>query len=85
MNTSIPTKKITYLFLLLLATTTIFAQPLERRPDYDISKVKVLYTVGYSHLDTQWKWAYPTTIDEYLKNILDENFYLFEKYPDYVF
>ncbi|MFV0268976.1 MAG: glycoside hydrolase family 38 C-terminal domain-containing protein [Draconibacterium sp.] len=85
MNTSIPTKKITYLFLLLLAVTSGVAQPLTRRPGYDISKEKVLYTVGYSHLDTQWKWAYPTTIDEYLKNILDENFYLFEKYPDYVF
>ncbi|MFV0590369.1 MAG: alpha-mannosidase [Draconibacterium sp.] len=85
MNTSIPTKKITYLFLLLLAVTSVVAQPLNRRPAYDISKEKVLYTVGYSHLDTQWKWAYPASIDIYLKNILDENFYLFEKYPDYVF
>lgn len=52
---------------------------------YDISKDKVLYTVGYSHLDSEWNWDYPTTINECIKNIMTENFYLFEKYPDYVY
>lgn len=73
------------LIMLLVMQLGAFAQPLDRRPEYDISKEKVLYTVGYSHLDTQWKWTYPVSIDEYLKNILVENFYLLEKYPDYVF
>lgn len=52
---------------------------------YDISKEKVLYTVGYSHLDTQWNWDYPVTIDVCLKNLMTQNFVLFETYPDYVF
>lgn len=78
-------KKPTILILLLTAQLLAFGQPLEHRPDYDISKEKVLYTVGYSHLDTQWNWTYPVSIDEYLKNIMVENFYLLEKYPEYVF
>ena len=55
------------------------------KPEYDLSKQKVLYTIGYAHLDTEWNWEYPTTIDEYIKNIMTENFHLFEKYPEYVF
>ena len=53
--------------------------------DYDLTEDKVLYLVGYAHLDTEWRWDYPTTINEYLKNTLDDNFKLFEKYPEYVF
>jgi len=52
---------------------------------YDIAKDKVLYTVGYSHLDSEYEWDYKTTVSEYLKNTMTENFLLFEKYPDYVF
>jgi alpha-mannosidase len=52
---------------------------------YNIGKDKVLYTVPYAHLDTEWNWDYPASINEYIKNIMTENFALFEKYPDYVF
>lgn len=52
---------------------------------YDLSKDPVLYTVGYSHLDTEWRWDYETTVNEYLKNTLDENFQRIEKYKPYVF
>jgi len=55
------------------------------QPKYDLLKDRVLYTVGYAHLDTEWNWDYPATINEYIKNIMTENFYLFEKYPEYVF
>ncbi|MCW3786273.1 alpha-mannosidase [Plebeiibacterium sediminum] len=48
-------------------------------------KDKQLYTVAYSHLDTEWNWDYRTTIDECIKNVMTENFYLLEKYPEYVF
>ncbi|WP_176736572.1 alpha-mannosidase [Oligoflexus tunisiensis] len=51
----------------------------------DLSKEKVLYVVGYAHLDTQWQWTYKDTIDEYLRNTLEQNFQRFEKYPDYRF
>ncbi len=51
----------------------------------DLSKHKVLYTVGYAHLDTEWRWDYQTTINEYIWNTMAMNFRLLEKYPDYVF
>ncbi len=79
-------KKKNYLILsLLIITMALSAQPLLKREKYDISKERVLYTVGYAHLDTEWNWDYPTTINEYIKNTMEENFYMFEKYPDYVF
>ncbi len=54
-------------------------------PKFDLSKEKVLYCVGYAHLDTQWRWDFCTTIDKFIKDTLEQNFALFEKYPDYVF
>jgi alpha-mannosidase len=51
----------------------------------DLSKDKVLYVVGYAHLDTEWRWDYTTTIDDYIKSTLDDNFVLFEKFPAYTF
>lgn len=74
-----------FIFWGLIFPTLLVAQPLNRRAAYDLNKDKVLYTIGYSHLDTEWNWVYPTTINEYIKNTMTENFYLFEKYPDYVF
>lgn len=79
-------KKIVY--LLLLCTTAIpllNAQSKLKPGDYDITKDRLLYTVGYAHLDTEWNWDYPSTIDELILNTMVENFNLFEKYPDYVF
>lgn len=54
-------------------------------PLYDIKKDKVLYTVPYAHLDTEWNWDYTASINEFIKNIMTENFLLFERFPDYVF
>lgn len=80
------TQKLNYLLLFgLLCPLFLFAQPIGNREKYDISKDKVLYTIGYAHLDTEWNWEYPTTINEYIKKTMDDNFKLFEKYPDYVF
>jgi alpha-mannosidase len=78
-------KKYLILAALAAASALLNAQPLERRQSYDISKEKVLYTIGYAHLDTEWNWDYPTTINEYIWNTMADNFKLFEKYPDYVF
>ena len=72
------------LFLLMLNVAN--AQPDATKPAtsrYNLSKDPVLYTVGYAHLDTEWRWDYETTINEYLKNTLDENFQRFEKYKPY--
>ena len=52
---------------------------------FDVSKDKVLYCVGYAHLDTQWRWDFCTTIDRFIKDTLDQNFARFEKYDGYVF
>lgn len=77
--------------ILTLATTLpplASAQPTTQPntvPANDLSKQKTLYAVGYSHLDTQWRWTYPMVIKEYIPNTLRDNFKLFEKYPNYVF
>jgi len=67
----------------LSATHAVAAGP--DKPMFDLSKEKVLYCVGYAHLDTQWRWDFTTTIDKFIKNTLDENFDRFETYPQYVF
>src|SRR6202453_2737286 len=75
-----------YLFLAGgLLPFSMFAQSIERREKYDIAKDKVLYVIGYAHLDTEWNWEYPTVINEYIRRTMVDNFALFEKYPDYVF
>jgi alpha-mannosidase len=51
----------------------------------DLSKTPTLYVVNYAHLDTEWRWEYPQTIQEYLTKTMRNNFALFEKYPHYVF
>ncbi|MFO1511908.1 MAG: glycoside hydrolase family 38 C-terminal domain-containing protein [Verrucomicrobiota bacterium] len=66
------------LFLTGLAFAAAAATP-------DLSKERVLYEVGYSHLDTQWRWIYPLTIREYLPKTVQENGALFEKYPNFIF
>jgi alpha-mannosidase len=54
-------------------------------PAVDLSKQPTLYVVGYAHLDTEWRWEYPKSIQEYLSKTLRNNFDLFEKYPHYIF
>jgi len=46
---------------------------------------KEIFLVPYAHLDTQWRWEYPTTIKKYIKSTMTKNFKLFKKYPHYVF
>ena len=51
--------------------------PLRR---FDLSKDPVLYTVVYAHLDTEWRWDYQETVNNFIKATLDDNFRLLEKY-----
>ncbi len=44
-----------------------------------------VFLTAYSHLDTQWRWDYRATIELYLKQTLEENFRLLERYPSYRF
>lgn len=78
-------KKISSLLLIALVPIITLSQPIERRAKYDISRERVLYAVGYTHLDSEYEWDYKTTVSEYLKNTMEENFRLLDKYPDYVF
>lgn len=47
------------------------------------NKKKKLYVVSNAHLDTQWNWTIQDTIRDSVKNTLEQNFELFEKYPHY--
>jgi len=51
----------------------------------DFTKQKTLYLVSNAHFDTQWHWTVQNSINNYLVNTMKDNFYLIEKYPDYVF
>ena len=75
------------IFLLLMAAILCSAAQgvIAEERSYDYSKEKVLHVVGTAHLDTQWRWTIQQTINEYIKNTLDDNFALFEKYPNYKF
>lgn len=44
-----------------------------------------LYMISNAHFDTQWDWDVQTSIDQYVKNTLEGNFNLFDKYPNYTF
>lgn len=46
---------------------------------------KRIYTIAASHLDTSWLWDLETSILEYIPATLNDNFRLFERYPDYRF
>jgi alpha-mannosidase len=48
-------------------------------------KEPTIYTVATAHLDTSWHWTLERTIEEYLPRTLEENFRLFEEYPEYTF
>jgi alpha-mannosidase len=51
----------------------------------DLTRGLTLYEIGYSHLDTQWRWTYPQVIHQFIANTINDNALLFEKYPDYIF
>jgi len=68
---------------ILLKAQPDIKQPISPPPD--LSKDPVLYTVGYAHLDTEWRWDYEETIEKYLRSTLDENIQMLEKYKSFVF
>jgi len=66
-------------------TTKPAATPAAKTAGPDLAKQPTLYVVGYSHLDTEWRWDYVTTINQYIKATMLDNFALLDKYPHYVF
>ncbi len=43
------------------------------------------YLVSTAHFDTQWNWDVRESIDDYLYRTMVQNFWLFERFPNYVF
>ena len=79
--------------LSFLITGTVYAQTSDSKiksvepidpSSIDLTK-PTLFAVPYTHLDDFWRWSYPQTIRDFLKNTLDDNFEAFEEYPNYVF
>ena len=73
---------------LALATVTLGSLSVDAQvapTKRDLSQGNTLYTIPYSHLDTQWRWAYPQVIREYIPNTMRDNLALIAKYPHYVF
>lgn len=46
---------------------------------------KTLFFISNSHLDTQWNWDVKTTINEYIRNTMEQNFTRLDKYPNLKF
>src|ERR1041384_1927801 len=48
---------------------------------------KILYAVGYGHLDDQWNWTIQDTINSFIPDSLHQNFALFTNpnYTNYTF
>lgn len=43
------------------------------------------YIVSNAHFDTQWNWDVQKSINEYIPKTLNQNLFLLEKYPNYIF
>jgi alpha-mannosidase len=71
--------------LMIAIMAPAIAAGAQTTPKPDLTKQPTLYVVGYAHLDTEWRWEYPQVIDEYLRKTMQDNFKLFEKYPQYIF
>lgn len=66
-------------FKTIIATLLLFSSTA-----YGDADTKTLFFISNSHLDTQWNWDVKTTIDEYVRNTMVDNFRLFEKYPAFM-
>lgn len=61
------------------------APPYVAPPGVDLAHDRTLYVVNYSHLDTQWRWTYPMTMQLFLPSTILENLDYFRRVPNYVF
>lgn len=43
------------------------------------------YMVSNAHFDTQWNWDVQESINVYIPSTMEQNFWLFEHYPEYIF
>lgn len=80
-------------FFIYSLTTSALAQQVDF-PTTEIKQINpgsidlakpTLFIVPYTHLDDMWRWAYPQTIRDFIKNTMDDNFESFREYPNYMF
>ena len=72
--------------VVLFAVACVSCAPARSSPDTTQPIHRgTLYLVGYSHLDTEWRWTYPTVIAHYIPNTMRDNFRLFQQYPHFIF
>jgi len=72
--------------IMLYITLMCFCNNVSGQQNYlESTKPYKAYMVSNAHFDTQWRWDVQTSINEYLKNTLCQNFHLLDTYPDYVF
>jgi alpha-mannosidase len=71
--------------VLLLSALATAGLAVDAAAQSDSTPRPTLYVVAYAHLDTEWRWEFPQTIQEYLSKTLRNNFALFERHPHYVF
>ncbi|MHB9141861.1 MAG: alpha-mannosidase, partial [Paludibacter sp.] len=64
-----------FAFCLTLLSGSLFAQNEQYKA----------YLVSDAHFDTQWNWDVQTSINEFIPKTLNQNLFLLEKYPNYVF
>lgn len=76
-----------FVFNCIVSVALLADDDFQKLPDkaVDLAHDKNLYVVGYAHLDTQWRWTYPFVIKNFIRDTMERNFPLFEKYPDYIF
>ncbi|MDR3250301.1 MAG: alpha-mannosidase [Tannerella sp.] len=66
-------------FSILLMSICLAAQVRGQQKEYKA------YLVSTAHFDTQWNWDVKESIEDYLRRTMVQNFWLFERFPEYVF
>lgn len=51
---------------------------------HDLASNRTLYVVNYSHLDTQWRWSFKETIEQFLPYTVRGNIEYFKEFPNHV-
>lgn len=77
------------LALAAVACANVYAQRPGRMANFDPDTIPAgkytTYLVSTAHFDSQWNWDIRESIDDYLHRTMVQNFWLFERFPNYVF
>ena len=67
----------------MLIAATMASMPMTAQEGND--KEYKTYLISTAHFDTQWNWDVKESIEDYLHRTMVQNFWLFERFPNYVF